>query len=226
MHERGKPSHYYTTEHLRRRVYSSETPCGSHAPLRVSCPRGSPIRGTGYNAALQHPDFASYDLSSLTAVSAGAAPVPVSLMEQVKERNGADIAIVFGQTEGSCCITSTLPDDPFELKATTVGKPLPYVDVKIINPATGKVVPVGERGEFCYRGFLAMQGYYHMPEKTAETIDSEGWLHSGDLVTMNAQGYVNESFPMTASGKVQKFVLRENAIKALGLTEVARTKTA
>ncbi len=262
-------------------------------------------------AMLQHPDFASYDLSALTAVSAGAAPVPVSLMEQVKERIGADIAIVFGQTEGSCCITSTLPDDPFELKATTVGKPLPHVDVKIIDPATGKVVPVGERGEFCYRGFLAMQGYYHMPEKTAETIDSEGWLHSGDLVTMNAQGYVNivgrlkemvirggenlfpreieeflirhpkvsdvqvlgvpdtffgeellavvlprvgeqlseeemreyckgqisrqkipryfqfvESYPMTASGKVQKFVLRQNAVKALGLTEVARTKTA
>jgi len=125
-------------------------------------------------AILQHPDFAKYDLSSLVLVSSGAAPVPVSLMEQVKARIGADIAIIFGQTEGSCCLTSTLPEDPFELKAATVGKPLPHIDVKIINPATGEVIPVGERGKLCYRGFLAMQGYYKMPEKTAETIDSEG----------------------------------------------------
>ena len=262
-------------------------------------------------AMLQHPDFASYDLSSLTFVSSGAAPVPVSLMEQVKERIGADVAIVFGQTEGSCCLTSTLPDDPFELKAATVGKPLPHIDIKIIDPATGEMVPVGERGEVCYRGFVAMAGYYKMPEKTAETIDAHGWLHSGDLATMNAQGYLNivgrikdmvirggenlfpfeieqflirhpkvadvqvvgvpdvffgeellavvipkagerlteqelrdyctgqighqkipryvqfvESYPLTASGKVQKFVLRERAIKALGLEEVANVRTA
>jgi fatty-acyl-CoA synthase len=262
-------------------------------------------------ALLQHPDFATYDLSSLNLVTSGAAPVPVSLMEQVKTRIGADVAIVFGQTEGSCCLTSTLPDDPFELKSATVGKPLPYIDVKIIDPATDTVVPVGERGELCYRGFVAMLGYYKMPEKTAETIDGEGWLHSGDLATMNAQGYINiagrlkdmvirggenlfpaeienvlirhpkvtdvqvlgvpdaffgeellavvipkageqvteqelreyckdhishqkipryfqfvESYPLTASGKVQKFVLREQAIKVLGLEEVAKTKTA
>jgi fatty-acyl-CoA synthase len=262
-------------------------------------------------AILQHPDFASYDLSSLTIVSSGAAPVPVFLMEQVKARLGADVAIIFGQTEGSCCLTSTLPEDPFELKAATVGKPLPHIDLKIINPATGEVVPIGERGELCYRGFLAMQGYYKMPEKTAETIDSEGWVHSGDLVTMNAQGYINivgrikdmvirggenlfpteieeflirhpkvvdvqvvgvpdtffgeellavvipkageqlteeelrayckgqishqkipryfqfvESYPLTGSGKVQKFILRENAIKALGLEEAKSMRTA
>ncbi len=112
-------------------------------------------------------------------------------MEQVKDRIGADISIVFGQTEGSCCLTATLPDDPFELKSSTVGKPLPYIDVKVVDPATGEIVSVGQRGEFLYRGFLAMLGYYKMPEKTAETIDSEGWVHSGDLVTMNAQGYIN-----------------------------------
>jgi fatty-acyl-CoA synthase len=262
-------------------------------------------------AILQHPDFASYDLSSLKVVYSGAAPVPVSLMEQVKARIGADVAIVFGQTEGSCCLTSTLPDDPFELKAATVGKPLPYIDVKIINPATGEVVPAGERGELSYRGFLAMRGYYKMPEKTAETIDSEGWVHSGDLATMNVQGYLNivgrlkdmvirggenlfpaeieaflirhpkvadvqvlgvpdaffgeellaviipktgeqlaaqelrdhckgqishqkipryfqfvDSYPLTGSGKVQKFVLREQAIKELGLEDVKNVRTA
>ena len=255
-------------------------------------------------AILHHPDFANYDLSSLSVVTAGGAPVPVSLMEQVKARTGADVAIVFGQTEGSCFLTSTLSDDPFELKAATVGKPLPSIDVKIIDPAAGTIVPVGERGELCYRGYVTMMGYYKMPEKTAETIDAAGWLHSGDLATMNAQGYINivgrlkdivirggenlfpaeieaflirhpkvanvqvlgvpdaffgeellavvipkagehlteqelrdycrgqishqkipryfqfvESYPMTGSGKVQKFVLREQAIKTLGLDE-------
>jgi len=261
-------------------------------------------------AMLQHPDFEQYDLSSLKVVGTGAAPVPVSLMEQVQARIGADVFIGFGQTEGGL-ITTTLAEDSFELKAATVGKPLPYIEVKIIDPATGKVVPVGERGELCYRGFGVMAGYYHMPEQTAETIDREGWLHSGDLATMNAQGYLNivgrlkdmvirggenlfpaeieqflmrhpkvsdvqvvgvpdaffgeellaviipkageqlneqelrdycqgrishqkipryvqfvDAYPLTASGKVQKFVLRERAIKALGLEEVANVRTA
>jgi fatty-acyl-CoA synthase len=262
-------------------------------------------------AMLQHPDFAKYDLSSLRTVLSGGAPVPVHLMEQVKERMGADVAIVFGQTESSAAITLTLPNDTFELKSATVGVPLPHVEVKIINPATGEVVPCGERGELCCRGFLVMQGYYKMPEKTAETIDSEGWLHTGDLATMNEHGYVNivgrlkdmvirggenifpreieellirhpkvadvqivgvpdpffgeemvaivlpkegtqlteeelrefckdqisrqkipryfqfvDAYPLTASGKVQKFVLREQAIKALGLEEASKIKTA
>jgi fatty-acyl-CoA synthase len=262
-------------------------------------------------AILQHPDFARYDLSSLLFIVSGGTPVPVSLMEQAKVRIGTDVCIIFGQTEGSCCLTSTLPDDPFELKAATVGKPLPHIDVKIIDPATGTVVPVEERGELCYRGFVTMMGYYKMPEQTAETIDAHGWLHSGDLATMNAQGYINivgrlkdivirggenlfpaeieeflirhpkvadvqvvgvpdaffgeellalvipkageqlteqelrdfckgqishqkipryfqfvESYPLTASGKVQKFVLREQATRTLGLEEVAKIKTA
>src|SRR5262249_44039888 len=104
---------------------------------------------------------------------------------------GADILITFGQTEGTGCLTTTRPDDSFELKAATVGKPLPHIDVRIIDPATSKVVPVGERGELCYRGFVVMAGYYKMPEKTAEVIDSDGWMYSGDLATMNAQGYIN-----------------------------------
>jgi fatty-acyl-CoA synthase len=142
-------------------------------------------------AMLQHPEFQSFDLSSLLIISSGAAPVPTLLMEQVKERIGADVAIVFGQTEGSCCLTCTLPDDPFELKASTVGKPLPYLDVKVVEPGTASAVPVGQRGEFCYRGWATMQGYYHMPDRTAETIDADGWVRSGDLATMNADGYVN-----------------------------------
>lgn len=262
-------------------------------------------------AILQHPDFSKYNLSSLRSVISGGSPVPVYLMEQVKERMGADVAIVFGQTEASAAITLTLQDDSFELKSATVGVPLPHGEVKIINPATGETVPCGERGELCCRGYLVMDRYYNMPEKTAEAIDSEGWLHSGDLATMDTRGYVNivgrlkemiirggenifpreveeflirhprvadvqivgvpdkffgeellavvvikegeqlteeelrdyckgqishqktpryfqfvTMFPMTASGKVQKFVLRDNAIKALGLEEFANVKTA
>src|SRR5262249_50206212 len=141
-------------------------------------------------AMVQHPDFDRYDLSSLKVVGTGAAPVPVSLMEQVQARIGADVFIGFGQTEGGL-ITTTLAEDSFELKAATVGKPMPHIEVKIIDAATSQVVPVGERGELCYRGFGVMAGYYHMPEQTAETIDREGWLHSGDLATMNAQGHIN-----------------------------------
>src|SRR6266852_3990221 len=120
-------------------------------------------------AMLQHPDFATHDLASLSRVCTGGAPVPVYLVEQVKERIGADVAIVFGQTETSPVITLTLPDDPVERKAATVGKPLPHTEVKVIHPATGEVVACGERGELCCRGYLVMAGYYHMPEKTAET---------------------------------------------------------
>lgn len=141
-------------------------------------------------AILQHPDFSKYDLSSLRSVVSGATVVPVYLMEQVKERIGADIAITFGMTESSATITLTLPDDSFALKSATVGVPIEHTEVKIIDPANGAVLPVGQAGELCCRGFLVMQGYYHMPEKTAEAIDRDGWLHSGDLATIDARGYV------------------------------------
>src|SRR5712691_1704832 len=153
-------------------------------------------------AILQHPDFGHYDLSSLKQVASGGAPVPVALMEQVKERIGADVCIGFAQTEASPVITLTLPDDPFERKAATCGVPLPHTEVKIIDPATGEVVPCGERGEICCRGFLVMGGYNKMPEKTAEAIDSEGWLHTGDLAAMDAHGYVN------IVGRLKEMVIR------------------
>src|SRR5207245_430369 len=142
-------------------------------------------------AMMQHPDFGTFDLSCLRSVISGGSPVPVYLMEQVKERMGADVAIVFGQTEASAAITLTLQDDTFELKSATVGVPMPHGEVKIIDPVNGMAVLCGERGELCCRGYLVMDGYYNMPDKTAETIDGEGWLHSGDLATMDAHGYVN-----------------------------------
>lgn len=144
-------------------------------------------------ALLNHPRFIAgeFDVSSLRLVTSGGSPVPVPLMEAVKEKMGADVSIVFGMTEMSGGITYTLISDSFELKSSTVGLPLPHVDVKIVDPATGEAVGIGERGELWARGFLTMHGYYNMPEKTAETIVADGWLRSGDLATMNAQGYIN-----------------------------------
>ncbi|HLI72020.1 MAG TPA: AMP-binding protein [Ktedonobacteraceae bacterium] len=141
-------------------------------------------------AMLHHPDFEKYDLSALRGVASGATVVPVYLMEQVKERMGADVAITFGMTETAGAISFTLPDDSFELKSATVGIPIDHVEVKVIDPTSGEIVPVDQPGELCCRGFLVMQGYYNMPERTAETIDRDGWLHSGDLATMDAHGYI------------------------------------
>ncbi|GAC1360033.1 MAG: hypothetical protein NVS4B11_17130 [Ktedonobacteraceae bacterium] len=144
-------------------------------------------------AMLNHPRFLAgeFDTSSLRAVGTGGSPVPVVLMEQVKARMGADALIVFGMTEGSGVMTQTRLNDSFERKTSTVGLPLPHTEARIINPATGSPVGFGEPGELLMRGFLVMKGYYQMPEKTAQAIDAEGWLHSGDLATMNPQGYLN-----------------------------------
>ena len=155
-------------------------------------------------AMLNHPRFMAgeFDLSSLRFVMTGATPVPVVLMEQVKKQMGADCIIVFGQTESSAVITQTVNTDSFELKSATVGLPVPHVEVKIVHPETGEPVGFNESGELLARGFLVMRGYYKMPERTAETIDADGWLHTGDLATMNPQGYVN------IVGRVKDMIIR------------------
>jgi fatty-acyl-CoA synthase len=144
-------------------------------------------------AMLNHPRFLAgeFDLSSLKQIYTGGAPIPVVLMERVKEQMGADCRIYFGLTEVTGGGTVTRDGDSFALKSATVGRPYPHMEAKIINPATGEPVGLGERGELLVRSFNVMKGYYNMPEKTAETIDAEGWLHTGDLATMNGQGYVN-----------------------------------
>jgi fatty-acyl-CoA synthase len=262
-------------------------------------------------AMLNHPRFAEFDLSALRNIYTGATPVPVSLMEQIKEKIGADCSIVFGMTETTGAVTQSFSADNFELKAKTVGLPQPHTSIKIINPGTGETVILGQSGELCSKAFSNMKGYYNMPEKTAETIDEKGWLHSGDLAVMRHDGYINivgrvkdmiirggeniypaeieaflmrhpniveaqvvgvpdefmgeevcalirarqgenltedevgeyckagisrhkvpkffrfvESFPLTASGKVKKFELREQLIKEMGLENVAGVKTA
>ena len=262
-------------------------------------------------AMLNHPRFGEFDLSAVRSIFTGATPVPVVVMEQIKERIGADCSIVFGMTETCGAVTQSFYTDSFELKAATVGLPIPHTAIKIVNPATGETCNCGESGELWTKGFSNMAGYYNMPDKTAETLDEDGWLHSGDLAVMRPDGYINivgrvkdmiirggeniypaeieaflmrhpkiaeaqiigipdsfmgeevcamirlkpgleatedelrehcqanisrhkvpkhfrfvESFPLTASGKVQKFVLREQLIKEMGLENVAGMKTA
>src|SRR5262249_40449990 len=142
-------------------------------------------------AMLNPPPFAEVDLSALRNIYAGATPTPVTLMEEIKEKIGADCSIVFGMTETTGAVTQSFGSDSFELKAATVGLPHPHTSIKIIDPATGETVKLGESGELCSKAFSNMKGYYNMPEKTAETIDEEGWLHSGDLAVMRPDGYIN-----------------------------------
>ncbi len=155
-------------------------------------------------AMLNHPRFLAgeFDTSTLRAVISGGSPVPAVLVDQVKVKMGADLIIAFGMTEASGYITHTLSTDTTELKSETVGIPLPHSDVQLVSPRTGKPVGFGETGELLTRGFLVMKGYYNMPDKTAEVIDADGWLHTGDLATMNAQGYI------TIVGRVKDMIIR------------------
>lgn len=132
-----------------------------------------------------------YDVSSLrTGIVAGAA-CPADVMKKIVEvLNIREAISSYGQTEASPCITSTRANDSIELKSSTVGQPLPGVEVKIVDPETGMEVPLGVQGEICARGYNIMKGYYKMPEATAKTIDAQGWLHTGDMGTMDENGYV------------------------------------
>jgi len=122
-------------------------------------------------AMLNHPRFAEFDLSTLRNIYTGATPVPVPLMEQIKEKIGADCSIVFGMTETTGAVTQSFGADSFELKAATVGLPQPHTSIKIINPATGETAPLGESGELCSKAFSNMKGYYNLPEKMSAGID-------------------------------------------------------
>lgn len=153
-------------------------------------------------AMLNHPKYADYDLSSLRSIFTGATPVPVPLMEQLKQRLGADCTIVFGMTETTGAVTQSFHTDSFQLKAETVGLPQPHTSIKIIDPSTGETVRIGQSGELLSRAFSNMKGYYNMPERTAETIDEDGWLHSGDLAVMHENGYIN------IVGRVKDMIIR------------------
>ncbi|MDD4316594.1 MAG: AMP-binding protein, partial [Clostridia bacterium] len=144
---------------------------------------------TMFIAMLEHPDFKSYKLNLRTGIMAGS-PCPIKVMRQVISDMGiGDIVIVYGQTEASPGCTMTTVDDPIEARVNTVGRAFPGVETKIIDPETGEICPPHKTGEFCARGYNIMKGYYKMPEATSQAIDKDGWLHTGDLSTVDEEGY-------------------------------------
>ncbi|MBR5520306.1 MAG: AMP-binding protein [Clostridia bacterium] len=168
-------------------VYSPTKVMQSIEKERCTAFHGVP---TMYIFILDHPDFEKYDLSSLrTGIMAGS-PCPINVMQKVVERMGMrEITITYGQTEASPATTMTNTDDPLELRVSTVGRSMPFVETKIVDPETGAELPDGETGEFCSRGYNTMRGYYKMEEATKAVIDEDNWLHSGDLAVRDPNGY-------------------------------------
>ena len=158
---------------------------------------------TMFIAELEEMEKKAYDTSCLrTGVMAGST-CPIEVMNGVIGKMGAEeLTIVYGQTESSPGITQTRRDDPLNIRTETVGRALPNVAVKIVDTATGETLPAGETGELCSRGYHIMKGYYKMPEKTAEAIDRDGWLHTGDLASMDEQGNC------TIQGRLKDMIIR------------------
>ena len=267
---------------------------------------------TMFIGELEHPDFANYDLSNLRGGFMAGAPCPVQLMRKVADKmHMNEVVILYGLTEASPLITATTISDSLELRATTVGKIIPGLEIKLIDTISGEIVPRGNQGELCSRGHGVMLGYWNNPSATHDCIDNARWLHSGDLAVMNEAGYINitgrkkdmiirggeniypreieevmhahpeviqaqvfgipddhlgeevamwvmlkpgsdakaekitewlkekvayfkvprhirmvQEFPMTVTGKIQKFVMREKMIDELGLKDAAEIQTA
>jgi len=158
---------------------------------------------TMFIAELALPDFAGYDLSTLrTGIMAGS-PCPVEVMKRVmSEMHMSEVTIAYGMTETSPVSCQTRPDDDTERRVSTVGRVHPHVEVKIVNPDTGLVLPRGGPGEMCTRGYSVMLGYWDEPEKTAEAIDAGRWMHTGDLAVMDGAGYLN------IVGRIKDMVIR------------------
>ncbi|TXG92549.1 AMP-binding protein [Rhodococcus rhodnii] len=158
---------------------------------------------TMFIAELALPDFASYDLSSLrTGIMAGS-PCPVEVMKQVIDRMGmTEVSICYGMTETSPVSTQTRADDSIEQRVSTVGRVGPHLEVQIVDPVTGETVPRGESGELCTRGYSVMLGYWRDPAKTAEAIDDDGWMHTGDIGVMDDDGYI------AVTGRIKDIVIR------------------
>jgi len=158
---------------------------------------------TMFIAELEHPEFDSFDLSTLrTGIMAGA-PCPIDLMKRVvSDLHMKDVLIAYGQTEASPVTTMTRRDDPIERRVSTVGTVMPHQELKIVDPMTGLTVPRGVQGEICFRGYQVMDGYDNNPEATAETVDPQGWLHSGDL------GVLDDGRYLKITGRIKDMVIR------------------
>ncbi len=158
---------------------------------------------TMYIFMLEHPDFDKYDFSTLrTGIMAGS-PCPISVMREVMDKmNMREITISYGQTESSPVVTMTTPDDAVEDRVATVGRHMPEIEVKIVDPETGKDLPPNTQGEIVARGYCVMRGYYKMEEATKNVIDKDGWLHTGDIGMMDERGY----FKIT--GRIKDMIIR------------------
>jgi fatty-acyl-CoA synthase len=158
---------------------------------------------TMFIGVLDHPRFGEFDVSSLrTGIMAGA-PCPIELMRQVVTRlHMPEVAIGYGMTETSPISTQSAVDDPLERRVSTVGRVQPHLEIKIIDPATNQIVPRGTAGEFCTRGYSVMIGYWNNEAATRASIDPAGWMHSGDLAAMDAEGYVN------IVGRIKDMIIR------------------
>lgn len=158
---------------------------------------------TMFIAELNHPSISQRDFSSLrTGIMAGS-PCPIEVMKKVVDVMGIrEMTIAYGQTESSPVITQTRPEDSIERRVSTVGRPHDDVEVKIVDPQTGETVGPGVQGELCTRGYHVMKGYYNMPEQTKAVIDEENWLHTGDLATMDEEGYIR------ITGRLKDMIIR------------------
>jgi fatty-acyl-CoA synthase len=302
------------TTHGAAMVYPAEAFEPEATLAAVQAERCTSLYGvpTMFIAELEHPRFGDFDLSSLrTGIMAGS-PCPVEVMKKVQtDMHMDEVTICYGMTETSPVSFQTAPDDPVDKRVATVGRVHPQVEVKVIDPETGRVVPRGTPGELCTRGYLVMLGYWENQAATAETVDQARWMHTGDLATLDADGYANivgrikdmvirggeniypreveeflyqhpavgdvqvigvpdprygeelcawvrlregqqvtgeelrewcrgriasfkiprywkfvDAFPMTVTGKVQKFKMRETSVDELGLEAAAGTRTA
>ncbi|WP_291319531.1 AMP-binding protein [Desulfonatronospira sp.] len=158
---------------------------------------------TMFIAVLDHRMFSKFDYSSLrTGIMAGS-PCPVKVMRQVMDKmNMSEVTICYGLTETSPVMTQTRTDDDIRKKTETVGRPMPEIEVRVVDPETNRALGPGEQGEVCCRGYNVMRGYYNMPQETSRTIDADGWLHSGDLGVMDEDGY------LSITGRLKDMIIR------------------
>ena len=158
---------------------------------------------TMFIAMLSHPEFHTFDLSSLRTGMMAGSPCPVEVMNQcVDEMHMSQVTIGYGMTETSPVSTQTSPDDPLDKRVGTVGRVLPHLEVKVVDPATGETLALHQTGELCTKGYSVMLGYWNEPGKTAEAIDADGWMHSGDLAVMDDDLYVS------IVGRIKDMIIR------------------
>ncbi|GAC1595062.1 MAG: AMP-binding protein [Acidimicrobiales bacterium] len=158
---------------------------------------------TMFIGMLGHPEFGRFDLSSLRTGMMAGSPCPVEIMKRcVDEMHMHEVTIGYGMTETSPVSTQTAPDDPLEMRVSSVGRVHPHVEIKIVDPSDGSTIERGVPGEFCTRGYSVMLGYWEEPDRTAEAIDADGWMHTGDLATMDEDGYVS------IVGRIKDMIIR------------------